>query len=94
MTRRWHDRGSDGRKHAGAKGDAVTIEYLGWAATAVFVASYFCTRSHVLKAVQMVGALMWVGYGLFIGASPVVAANLAVFAAAGWTLLRPRNLAA
>ena len=36
----------------------------------------------------MVGALMWVGYGLFIGASPVVAANLAVFAAAGWTLVR------
>ena len=26
------------------------IEYLGWAATAVFVASYFCTRSRVLKA--------------------------------------------
>ncbi len=37
---------------------------------------------------------MWVGYGLFIGASPVVAANLAVFAAAGWTLARPRGAAA
>jgi hypothetical protein len=70
------------------------IEYLGWAATAVFVGSYFCTRSRVLKAVQMVGALMWVGYGLFIGASPVVAANLAVFAAAGWTLVRSRGIAA
>jgi hypothetical protein len=70
------------------------IEYLGWAATAVFVASYFCTRSRVLKAVQMVGALMWVGYGLVIGASPVVAANLAVFAAAGWTLVRARDAAA
>jgi hypothetical protein len=70
------------------------IEYLGWAATAVFVGSYFCTRSQVLKAVQMVGALMWVGYGLFIGASPVVAANLAVFAAAGWTLVRSRGITA
>ena len=38
----------------------------------------------------MAGALMWVGYGLVIGASPVVVANLAVFAAAGWTLVRPR----
>jgi len=66
----------------------MTIEYLGWAATAVFVASYFCTRSSVLKAVQMSGALMWVVYGLSIGASPVVVANLAVFAAAGWTLVR------
>jgi hypothetical protein len=67
----------------------MTIDHLGWAATAVFVGSYFCTRSSVLKAVQMSGALMWVVYGLSIGASPVVVANLAVFAAAGWTLLRP-----
>jgi hypothetical protein len=71
----------------------MTIEYLGWAATAVFVASYFCTRSSVLKAVQMAGALLWVVYGLFIGASPVVVANLAVFGAAGWTLVRARRLA-
>jgi len=55
----------------------MTIEYLGWAATTVFVASYFCTRSSVLKAVQMTGALLWVVYGLCIGASPVVVANLA-----------------
>ena len=68
------------------------IEYLGWAASGVFVVSYFCSRSRVLKAVQMVGALMWVAYGLYIGASPVVVANLAVFAAAGWTLVRPRPL--
>jgi hypothetical protein len=33
----------------------MAVEYLGWAATAVFVASYFCTRSHVLKTVQMIG---------------------------------------
>jgi hypothetical protein len=64
------------------------IEYLGWAATAVFVASYFCTRSHLLKSVQMAGALMWVMYGVSIGASPVVVANVAVFAAAAWSLLR------
>jgi hypothetical protein len=70
----------------------ISIEYLGWAATAVFVSSYFCRRSHILKAVQMIGALMWVGYGLYIGASPVVVANLAVFAAAGWTIVRARQL--
>ena len=64
------------------------IEYLGWAATAVFVGSYLCARSETLKRVQMAGALMWVGYGLLIGATPVVAANLLVFAAAGWALTR------
>ena len=39
----------------------------------------------MLKRVQMLGALMWVAYGVLIGASPVVAANLLVFAAAAWT---------
>ena len=41
-----------------------------------------------MKRVQMVGALMWVLYGLLIGASPVVAANLLVFGAAAWTMTR------
>jgi hypothetical protein len=65
------------------------IEYLGWAATAVFVGSYFCPRQEVLRRVQMAGALMWVAYGALIGAMPVVAANLLVLAAAGWTTRRP-----
>ena len=64
------------------------IEYLGWTATAVFVGSYFCAGPSALKRVQMVGALMWVVYGLLIGASPVVAANLLVFGAAAWTSWR------
>jgi hypothetical protein len=63
------------------------VEPLGWAATAVFVASYF-TRAAVLKRVQMAGALMWVGYGLLVQAWPVVAANLLVFGAAAWTAKR------
>jgi hypothetical protein len=69
-------------------GGTLMVEYLGWAATGVFVGSYFCTRPEALKRVQMLGALMWVIYGVFIGASPVIAANLLVFAAAAWTLNR------
>jgi hypothetical protein len=69
------------------------VEYLGWLATAVFVASYLCRGSDALKRVQMIGALMWVVYGLLIRATPVVAANLLVFGAAGWALYRaPRSL--
>ena len=62
------------------------IDYVGWAATGVFVASYFFTRAQAIKGVQMVGALIWVTYGLMIGASPVVVANLLVFTVAAWTL--------
>jgi hypothetical protein len=36
----------------------------------------------------MVGALMWAAYGIFIGAVPVVAANLLVFGAAAVTAAR------
>lgn len=64
------------------------VDYLGWTATAVFVGSYFCTRAEALRRVQMIGALMWVAYGMLIEASPVVAANLLVFGAAAWTLTR------
>jgi hypothetical protein len=63
------------------------VEYLGWLATAVFVGSYLCKESASLKRMQMIGALMWVVYGLVIGATPVVAANLLVFSVAGWTLM-------
>jgi hypothetical protein len=64
------------------------IDYLGWTATAVFVGSYFFSRPSLLRAVQMVGAVLWVTYGLLIGASPVIVANILVFSAAAWTALR------
>jgi len=64
------------------------IECLGWAATGVFVASYFFARPSRLRAIQMLGALLWITYGALIGALPVMIANLLVFAAAAWTAFR------
>ncbi|MCA1584481.1 MAG: YgjV family protein [Acidobacteria bacterium] len=64
-------------------------DYLGWAATVVFVMSYFCARAEVLRRVQMVGAAMWVVYGILAQAPPVVVANLLVLLAAAWTAARP-----
>jgi Bacterial inner membrane protein len=66
----------------------TAIEYLGWCATAVFVGSYFCVRPTLLRRVQMCGATLWVLYGVLIGASPVVVANVLVFSAAAWTMFR------
>jgi hypothetical protein len=65
--------------------------YLGWIATAVFVGSYFCARPEHLRRVQMVGAVVWVLYGVLIGAAPVVAANVLVLGAAAWTGRRSRT---
>ena len=66
------------------------IDYLGWAATAVFVGSYFCKRPETLRAMQMAGGVMWVIYGVLVQAPPVVVANILVIGAAAWTAFRSR----
>jgi hypothetical protein len=63
-------------------------ESLGWVATTVFVASYFFARPAALRAAQMLGAALWIGYGFLIHSNPVVVANILVFSAAAWTSLR------
>jgi hypothetical protein len=69
----------------------AAVELLGWTATGVFVASYFAARPSLLRAIQMLGALLWVAYGLLIGATPVIVANVLVFSAALWTAVRKRK---
>jgi hypothetical protein len=64
------------------------MEYLGWAATVVFVASYFCKSAAALRRTQMAGAVMWMAYAVMMRAAPVFAANLLVLCAAAWTSFR------
>ena len=71
----------------------IVIDCLGWTATAVFVGSYFFARPSLLRSVQMLGALLWVTYGVLINASPVIVANILVFSAAAWTMFRKRAAA-
>jgi hypothetical protein len=66
-------------------------ETLGWIATLIFVASYFFSKPMALRACQMLGATLWIAYGVLIAAKPVIASNLLVFAAAAWTLTRKRQ---
>jgi hypothetical protein len=65
---------------------AALTPSLGWAATAVFVGSYFFRRPATLRITQMCGAALWILYGVFIHAAPVIAANALVCAAAAWTM--------
>ena len=64
------------------------VEYLGWAATVVFVGSYFSTNPDAIRRIQMVGAIMWMAYAVFMHAAPVFVANLLVLCAAAWTAMR------
>jgi uncharacterized protein with PQ loop repeat len=58
-------------------------EWIGWIATGVFTSSYLFKRADSLRLVQMIAALMWIGYGILLNAHPVIVANLLVLGAAG-----------
>jgi hypothetical protein len=63
---------------------------MGWIATAVFVESYFFAKPAMLRGLQMLGAVLWITFGVLIASKPVIASNVLVFSAAAWTLLRNR----
>lgn len=66
----------------------AAVDVLGWCATAVFVGSYFFSKPQTLRRVQVLGALLWLAYGVLLPAPPVIVANLLVVAAATWTSRR------
>lgn len=73
----------------------MRLDVIGWIATAIFSSSYFFRTPTALRRIQAAAALLWVVYGLAIGALPVVAANVIVAAAALYSSLiedrRPRT---
>ena len=54
------------------------LDYIGWVATAIFASSYFCKQPGMLRRLQALAALLWIGYGVMIHALPVIVANLVV----------------
>lgn len=70
------------------------LSAIGWVATAVFSSSYFFREATTLRRIQALAALLWVVYGLLIGALPVVAANVIVAAAAVYSSITARATAA
>lgn len=67
---------------------ADTMQWIGWAATAMTVTSYFCRNPRTLRMVQAVAAVVWMTYGVMIGAKPIIAANVLVAGVAAWTTWR------
>jgi hypothetical protein len=63
-------------------------DLVGWVATAVVVGSYAFKHPGMLRRVQMLGAAIWIAYGVLTQAAPVVVANILVFGAAGWASRR------
>jgi uncharacterized protein with PQ loop repeat len=63
------------------------LESIGWVATAVFAASYFCKEAVVLRRLQALAAVLWIAYGVLIAAPPVIVANVIVASLALWSSL-------
>jgi len=67
----------------------MTVDWIGWIATAIFAGSYLCKDPMMLRRVQALAACLWAVYGAVIGAAPVLVANLLVAGFAGWSSFRP-----
>jgi hypothetical protein len=68
--------------------DGPMLSWIGWAATALFASSYLCKRQVTLRRTQAAAAVLWVVYGLFIHAFPVVVANALVASVALYSSFR------
>jgi hypothetical protein len=60
----------------------MSLDVMGWAATALSVGSYFFREPMMLRRVQAGASCVWIIYGLFIGSVPLVACKVAVAGAA------------
>jgi len=65
------------------------VDAVGWLATAVFAASYFCKEPAALRRTQALAALVWIAYGVALKAAPVIGANLVVASLALWSSWAP-----
>jgi hypothetical protein len=65
--------------------------WLGWVATGLFLVSYFSKDAGVLRRIQALAAVLWIGYGVLIQATPVIVANVLVAVAALVTEWRSRR---
>jgi hypothetical protein len=52
------------------------LDALGWVATALFASSYFFKTPRGMRRIQATAALLWVGYGIWMNALPIIVANL------------------
>jgi hypothetical protein len=65
----------------------TALDAIGWVATALFAASYFCKEAAALRRTQALAALVWIAYGIALKATPVIVANVVVASLAAWSSL-------
>lgn len=56
----------------------MSLDWLGWLASAIFITSYLFKQQRHLRMVQASAALVWIAYGWAIGATPILVSNCVV----------------
>lgn len=64
------------------------LDWIGWLATAIFAASYFCKQPAFMSRIQALAAIVWIAYGVLLSSQPMVVANLIVAVLAGYSSWR------
>ncbi len=54
-------------------------EILGWIATAVVLLSFTIHDMRRLRLMNMLGCLLWIGYGFILMINPVIFVNVSIF---------------
>lgn len=70
----------------------VLLDLVGWAATATFLCSYFVKDPQLLRRIQALAAIIWIGYGIAIGSAPLTGSNVLVAALALYSSRRRADL--
>ena len=54
------------------------IDVLGWVATAVVVCSFGIQDQRKLRIVNMIGSMLWIGYGFLKQDNPIIFVNISI----------------
>ena len=54
------------------------IDVLGWIATAVVVCSFGIQDQRKLRIVNMIGSMLWIGYGFLKQDNPIIFVNISI----------------
>ena len=66
-------------------------EVLGWVATAVVLLSFTVQDMRKLRMVNLVGCLLWIGYGFILMSKPVIFVNISIAVVHTYWLIKNRK---
>ena len=64
------------------------IDIVGYIGTALILISFTIEDMFKLRVVNSIGSIVWIGYGIGIGANPTILVNVCVLAIHSWWFIK------